>query len=172
MQGARAIIVIEDDMDDQEFITEAFNALNYTNPVIFFSNGNDALDYLHQTSDPPVLILSDINMPKMNGFEVKKRINKSPELRKLDIPFVFLSTLSKKEAVSNAHSLTDHDFFTKPYSMGDLRNTIKDIVEYWVRRYSPAPYNPQPANYNGNFMRVSAQEQLLDSKIPSVRVII
>src|SRR5688572_27618047 len=141
MQWTRAIMVIEDDMDDQELLEETFSALNYPNPVIFFSNGNDALNYLHQTSTPPVLIISDINMPMINGFEIKERINRSPELQKLDIPFVFLSTLSQEEAVEHAYPVADHCSFTKPNSMEDLRNTIKTIVEHWVQRYTPPLYS-------------------------------
>ena len=140
MQGTRPVMVIEDDMDDQELLQEAFRSLNYQNPVIFFSNGSDALNYLHQTSSPPALIISDINMPKINGIEIRKRINGSPELGRLDIPFVFLSTLSQKEAIADAGSLHDYCFFTKPYSMTELRRTIKTIVEYWVPRYTPALY--------------------------------
>lgn len=64
-------MIIEDDTDDQELLEETFSALQYPHPVIFFSNGNDALKYLHETSTPPVLIISDINLPKINGFEIK-----------------------------------------------------------------------------------------------------
>lgn len=149
MQWAKPIIIIEDDMDDQDLLRETFCGLNYPNPVIFFSDGNDALNYLHQTSTPPALIISDVNMPKMNGFEIRKVINNTPELRKLDIPFVFLTTLWRDDAAANGHSVTDHGFFTKPYSMAELRNTIKLIVEYWVHRYTPAlnPVTPALANY-------------------------
>jgi CheY-like chemotaxis protein len=133
MQRTRVIMIIEDDIEDQELLQETFSTLNYPNPIIFFSNGNDALNHLHQTSAPPALIISDINMPRINGFEIRKRIDESPELRKLEIPFVFLSTLSQDAAVADACSVSDHGFFTKPYRMADLRNTIKTIVEYWVQ---------------------------------------
>lgn len=145
---SRPIMIIEDDLDDQELLKEAFSTLDYPNSVIFFSNGNDALNYLDETIVPPVLIISDINMPKINGFELRERINKSHALRKLDIPFVFLSTLSQKEAVVNEGSVPDHGFFTKPNSMKDLRNAIKTIVEYWVQRYTPALYFRQPEQSN------------------------
>ena len=148
MQGTRPIMVIEDDMDDQELLQETFRSLNYPNPVIFFSNGSDALNYLHQTSSPPALIISDINMPKINGIEIRNRINASPELGRLDIPFVFLSTLSQKEAIVDSGSLHDYCFFTKPYRMADLRHTIKTIVEYWVPRYTPVLYFRQPEQAN------------------------
>ena len=147
MQWSRPIMIIEDDMDDQELLKETFRTLDYPNPVIFFSNGTDALKHLHQTSVPPVLIISDINMPKMNGFDVRKSINRSPELRKLDLPFVFLSTLAQKDAVDDACTIPDHSFFTKPNSMEGLRRTIKTIVEYWVQRYTPCLYISKPENY-------------------------
>lgn len=154
MQSTRAIMIIEDDMDDRELLEETFRVLNYANPVVFFSQGSDALNYLHQASVPPVLIISDINMPKMNGFEIREAINRNHELRKLDIPFVFLTTLSQKDAVANGCSVTEHSFFTKPYRMTDLRNTIKTIVEHWVQRHTPAFHNikPERSNYNDNFM--------------------
>jgi DNA-binding NtrC family response regulator len=137
MQRTGPIIVIEDDRDDQEFLEAAFSILDFPNPIIFFSNGHDALEYLHQTVAPPVLIISDINMPLINGFEVRQRINHSRKLRDLNIPFVFLTTGTQYEAVINAYSIADQGFFTKPNSMEGLRDIIKIIVEYWVHSYRP-----------------------------------
>ena len=145
MQRTRPIMIIEDDMDDQELLQETFRSLDYPNPVIFFSNGNDALNYLRQTSAPPALIISDINMPKMNGFEIRKTINKSPDLGKLDIPFVFLTTQLQKSA--DACSVSDHRFFTKPNTMVGLRNTIRTILEHWVPSYTAARYARQPRGW-------------------------
>lgn len=138
-------MIIEDDMDDIELLKQTFLILDYLHPVIFFSNGNDALNYLHNTTSPPVLIISDINMPKMNGFEIRDRINASPDLRTLDIPFVFLSTLLQKEMMVDASSLPHHSFFTKPYSMEEMRNTIETIVEYWIQRQTPRLFMKQPS---------------------------
>ena len=130
-------MVIEDDLDDQDLLEEAFRTLDYPNPTIFFSNGYDALNYLHQCSAPPALIISDINMPKINGIEILKRINRTPELKKLDIPFVFLTTLSQKEAAASSNSVSGQPFFTKPTTMEGLRNVIRSIMEYRVQRGAP-----------------------------------
>ncbi|HEX2534178.1 MAG TPA: response regulator, partial [Chitinophagaceae bacterium] len=65
------IIVIEDDDDDQEILTEIFRKLDYGNPIIFYKDGNEALAYLNRSDVQPFLILSDINMPKINGFELR-----------------------------------------------------------------------------------------------------
>ena len=62
------IIIIEDDIDDQQIIGEIFKKLDHKNEIVFFHDGNLALEYLNKTDIHPFLILSDINMPKINGF--------------------------------------------------------------------------------------------------------
>jgi CheY-like chemotaxis protein len=141
MMRSGPIMIIEDDRDDQELLEETFSTLNYPNEVIFFANGNEALEYLDKTSTPPALIISDINMPVINGFEIKEKINKDSELRNRCIPFIFFTTSAQKCAVVDAYSLSDQGFFSKPNSMENLRNTIKTIVDYWLRSYTPALYN-------------------------------
>ena len=59
------VVVIEDDQDDQYLFEQVFRDLNYLNQVIFFADGQQALDYLTTTSVLPFLILSDINMPRL-----------------------------------------------------------------------------------------------------------
>lgn len=73
------IIVIEDDLDDQEMLKQVFKELNYPNKVIYFSEAHEALDYLIFTSLKPFIILSDINMPKLNGFQLRELIQNSKE---------------------------------------------------------------------------------------------
>jgi CheY-like chemotaxis protein len=68
------IIVIEDDIDDQEILIEIFKKLGYNNEITYFMDGNLALEYLNKTDVQPFLILSDINMPKINGFELRNKI--------------------------------------------------------------------------------------------------
>lgn len=58
------IVVIEDDADDQEILAEIFGKLDYKNPIMYFSDGEEALTYLINTEIKPFLILSDINMLK------------------------------------------------------------------------------------------------------------
>lgn len=133
-------MVIEDDRDDQELLEETFSSLSYPNQVIFFRNGDEALTYLKKANTPPVLIISDVNMPKVDGFEVKKEINGSRQLQNLHIPFVFFTTSARREAVVSAFALSDQGFFSKPYNMEDLRKTIKTIVDYWLRCHTPGVY--------------------------------
>lgn len=141
MKKTGPIIVIEDDLEDQEILTEIFQNLNYPNKVIFFADGNDAIAYLNETSDQPFLILSDINMPKINGFEVKNRIATNEKLSLKCIPYLFFTTGVDKKAVNDAYALSAQGFFIKPGTMIELQNTVKKIIEYWQECFAPSQFN-------------------------------
>jgi CheY-like chemotaxis protein len=63
---------------------------------MFFDDGNAALNFLMKTEVEPFIILSDINMPKLNGIDLREKIHKNEQLRFKSIPFLFLSTREKK----------------------------------------------------------------------------
>jgi len=140
MPKSGPIIVIEDDIDDQELLDEVFKILNYPNQVIFFSDGYEALDYIEKTDVQPFLILSDINMPKINGFELRKKVLNNEELKVKCIPYLFFTTGGNRKAVYDAYSMSAQGFFIKPTSIESLQNTIKKIVEYWKECFSPTQY--------------------------------
>ena len=141
MKKSGPIIVIEDDLEDQQLLTEIFKNLNFPNKVIFFSDGNDALDYLNTMEEQPFLILSDINMPKMDGFEVRNKINTDKKLSLKCIPYLFFTTGVDKQAVHNAYAMSAQGFFIKPGTMTELQNTMKKIIEYWQECYAPSQFN-------------------------------
>jgi CheY-like chemotaxis protein len=137
MNKTGPIVVIEDDCDDQEILKEIFHNLDYKNPIIFFSDGEEALQYLIDTETKPFLILSDINMPKLSGFELREKINVNESLNLKCIPYLFFTTTSNKNAVVNAYSQSVQGFFVKPNTFSKLENTIKKIVEYWQECEAP-----------------------------------
>ena len=134
------IIIIEDDEDDQEILVEIFNRLGVENKIIYFSDGNEALEYLEKTDARPFLILSDINMPKVNGFELRNKIFTNEQLQTKCIPYLFFTTGVNKKAVLDAYALSVQGFFKKSSSIGDLERTIKKIVDYWQECISPSEY--------------------------------
>ncbi len=69
MNSNGPVIIIEDDIDDKEILEEVFQKLGYPNELLFFEDGQAALDFLNNSHVIPFIILSDINMPKLNGFE-------------------------------------------------------------------------------------------------------
>src|SRR3954469_10662682 len=67
------VIIIEDDRDDQDFLTEIFQKLNYQNKILFFFDGERALEHINTSDELPFLVLSDINMPKLDGFALREK---------------------------------------------------------------------------------------------------
>jgi CheY-like chemotaxis protein len=134
------IIVIEDDIDDQEMLGDVFKKLNYPNEILFFTDGEKALEYITHAHVKPFLILSDINMPKINGFELRKRIHTNEELTIKCIPYLFFTTAADNKAVLEAYSLSVQGFFIKPDSISELESTMKKIIEYWQQCYAPTQF--------------------------------
>ncbi len=141
MNKTGPIIVIEDDIDDKELLEEIFVKLGYINKIIFFADGNEALEFLNKTEEPPFLILSDINMPKINGFELRNKVFTNEQLHIKCIPYLFFTTGATKQSVIDAYAMTVQGFFVKPNSVQDLEQTIKKIVEYWQQCLAPSHYD-------------------------------
>ena len=140
MNKTGPIIVIEDDIDDQETLVEIFQKLGYQNKIVYFFDGNEALEFLNKTDVQPFLILSDINMPKINGFELRNKVFTNEQLQTKCIPYLFFTTGATKKSVIDAYALSVQGFFLKPNSMDALERTIKKIVEYWQECIAPSQY--------------------------------
>ncbi len=130
-------------MDDQEMLTTIFKKLDYRNEIIFYKDGNEALEYLNRTDVQPFLILSDINMPKIDGFELRNKVFTNEQLQTKCIPYLFFTTTATKKAVIDAYALSVQGFFVKPNTMEALEKTIKKIVEYWKECIAPSEYSDE-----------------------------
>ena len=137
------VVIIEDDIDDKEILEEVFLELGYPNELLFFVNGQEALNYLNATDETPFLILSDINMPMLDGFALRDKIKMDAKLQLKCIPYLFFSTASSQKAIIEAYSLSIQGFFIKQNSMKELAKTISVIMEYWKRCSSPKNFIPQ-----------------------------
>ena len=126
------IIIVEDDSDDQEIYTEAIRDLGIPNEMRFFEGGEPALNYLITTDEQPLIILSDVNMPAMNGLEFKEKIQSDDYLRTKGIPFVFISTNASAAAVRKAHELSVQGYFEKPSNMNEIKSMLRILFEYWA----------------------------------------
>ncbi|RZM12588.1 MAG: response regulator [Pedobacter sp.] len=134
------IVVIEDDADDQLLLELIFKKLAYDNEIIYFSNGQLALEYLDRTDDIPFLILSDINMPILDGFALREKLHNDARLKLKCIPYLFFSTAVDQRTVIDAYSLSVQGFFVKPVTMVGLEATISAIVTYWKLCTAPNDY--------------------------------
>jgi CheY-like chemotaxis protein len=135
------IVIIEDDLDDQELIQEIFRELSYANEIVFHVDGESALSFMNQEDVFPFLILSDINMPRLNGMELKKKIHTDALLQEKCIPYLFFTTSASKRSVIDAYSMSAQGFFIKESSKADIKDTLRTIVEYWKKCHSPNQYS-------------------------------
>ena len=131
------VIIIEDDIDDQEILTEVFQNLKYPNELMFFSDGQKALEFISAGNVVPFIILSDINLPKLTGFELREKLKTDANLALRCIPYLFFSTALNQKAVIDAYSMSVQGFFVKQSSMAELEKTISVIMEYWKRCAAP-----------------------------------
>ena len=132
-----AIIIVEDDMDDQEMFGDVFKELDYKNEIIFFNDGQEALAYLTSNTREPFIVFSDINMPKLNGIELRQQIHENENIRLKTIPYLFFTTSAAQDDVIDAYSKSIQGFFVKPSCFEELKSTVKIIVEYWQKCESP-----------------------------------
>ena len=137
MNKTGPIIIIEDDLDDQELLEEVLKELDYKNELIFFGDSIQALEYLTETRVEPFLVLSDINMPKLSGMELREKVHNNEDLRLKSIPYLFFSTSAEQQHVIDAYSRSIQGFFVKPANYDKLRNLMKKIIEYWQECESP-----------------------------------
>lgn len=126
------IIIVDDDKDDRELLIEAFREVGAANEFRQFDNGKDALEYLRTTTEKTFLIISDVNMPKINGVDLRKEINEDKMLNDKRIPFVFFSTSSDVNDIRQAYQLCAHGYFKKPEDIPSFYKFAKSIMEYWM----------------------------------------
>ncbi|KAB7733151.1 response regulator [Rudanella paleaurantiibacter] len=134
------IISVEDDEDDQYLIGETLKNLGVPNEVRFFPNGEAALQYLETTTEQPFLILCDINMPLMNGLELRQRILANQHLAQKAIPFIFLTTAATPQIIRTAYDATVQGFYKKATDYASMQHQLKLIIDYW--QHCMHPTNP------------------------------
>ena len=109
----------------------------YNNKLIFFDQASKALNYLLQTTEQPFIILTDMNLPGINGLEFQKKIEDNAYLRKKCIPFIFFTTTNNNKVVEQAYEQHVQGFFQKPSNFNELAETLNAIVDYWSRCLHP-----------------------------------
>lgn len=132
-----AIVIIDDDADDRYLLADVFRELDFPNEIKFFHNGTEALTYLKQCDNNPFLILSDVNMPGLDGFELRRIIRQDTTLAEKCVPYLFFSTYVSEKVVTQAYLMSVQGFFVKPNTYERLKATMRKIVEYWQECEAP-----------------------------------
>ena len=129
------ILIVDDNEDDVYLIKKAINDVRLVNIVNVLYNGHEALSYLRKQGEyegvaTPGLVLLDINMPIMDGFEVLDEMKNDDELR--TIPVVMLTTSSRDEDVIKAYTDGACSFISKPVSMESFTKAMEYFSLYWA----------------------------------------
>lgn len=141
MNKSGPILIIDDDSDDRQFLQEAIREAGYDNEIIEFDDGDVVIKYLSGKRILPFLIFCDINMPKLNGLELRRMIQEDIYMRDKSIPFLFFSTSASPETVHEAYTHCAQGFFMKPNSYALLLKLITNILTYWKDCYSPGSFS-------------------------------
>jgi YesN/AraC family two-component response regulator len=122
---SQTVMLIDDETLWLDLIRDVLADESYK--VITASSGEAALKKLHQIK--PDLILSDVRMPVLNGFDLYERVRSDPRLR--SIPYVFMSSINDFDAMRTARELGADDYFEKPFDA----QSVKDIVLSLLMRF-------------------------------------
>jgi len=133
MQRNVPILLVEDDDVDVENVVRAFDESLITNPLCVARNGEEALALLRADASNsqcmPGLILLDINMPVMNGFEFLAILKQDPALRA--IPVVILTTSQEESDRFQGFQLSVAGYMIKPVEFTDFVDVVRTIDRYW-----------------------------------------
>jgi CheY-like chemotaxis protein len=124
------ILLVEDDLVDVMTVRRCFEELNIENPLVNAVNGEEALEYLQDTENPrPSLVLLDLNMPRMNGFEFLRAV-KSDDFLKA-IPVVILTTSNQSSDVLESYQLGAAGYIVKSADYCQFVEAIGVLYNYW-----------------------------------------
>ena len=125
------IIIIEDDEDDRLIFGEVLESLNLPNEIVFINDSTQAVSFLKQEQMQPFMIISDINMPKMNGFELRDEILKDPYLKKKTRPYIFFTTVGNGYSIEEAFKRDIQGYFHKTPNLAHLKENLEEIITFW-----------------------------------------
>lgn len=132
MQPATAhqsVFIADDDEDDLYLLQLAFRQNAPKCHLQFASHGKALLDLLNRASSYPCLIILDLNMPFMDGFEALQTLRANPAYEQ--IPIVVLTTSQNEQDRQRALQLGANAFITKPTTLATLSQTIRQLSKEW-----------------------------------------
>lgn len=133
------VLLVEDNPDDVEFTLRALRKANVALSIVLAEDGVKALEILHRTgawaarpgAGAPRLVLMDLNLPKISGIEVLRRMRSDPRTR--TIPVVVLTSSREERDLRDAYAAGTNSYVTKPDDYPALVALLGDTVRYWLQ---------------------------------------
>lgn len=143
MTGA-PVLLVEDRLDDVLLTRRAFAKAGFGNELVVLPDGEACVAALlpDDRSPPmsPMLVLLDINLPKIGGLEVLRRIR--ADERTSHLPVVMLTTSTERTDIVNSYRLGANSFVRKPVLYSEFADTIRVLGAYWLTINEPCPPGP------------------------------
>ncbi|HEX5840494.1 MAG TPA: response regulator [Anaerolineales bacterium] len=129
------ILLVEDNPGDVRLTREALHDAKVRNNMMVATDGVEALAYLRQEGQyagttRPDLILLDLNLPRINGFEVLDTIKEDADLKR--IPVIILTTSQAEQDIVRSYNLYANAYVTKPVDLEQFIRVIKAIEGFWL----------------------------------------
>jgi len=134
----KAILLVEDNPDDERLTIRALKKQNIQNEVIVAHDGVEALEYLfgqgkytgRNLDEMPQVILLDLKLPRLNGLDVLKRVRANERTRA--IPVVVLTTSSEERDIVDSYHLGANSYVRKPVDFVQFTEAVKTLGMYWL----------------------------------------
>ncbi len=132
------ILLVEDDPHDVELTLRAFRSENVQNRIEVVRDGEEALDYLfcrgsfqgRPADQSPSLILLDLKLPKIGGFQVLEELKNSPACAW--IPIIVLTSSGEHRDIAESYRLGVNSYIQKPVDTVEFRRAVRALALYWL----------------------------------------
>ncbi len=149
METLATILLVEDNRMDIELTLDAFREARLKNTIQVVQNGQEALDYLlgngkygDRASFPmPSLVLLDLKLPGVDGFEVLRMIKSTPLLKRL--PVIILTSSKEEGDRALSYDTGANSYLVKPVSFDGFLGVVREISNYWLSLNVAPPDNGQ-----------------------------
>ncbi|HSY23423.1 MAG TPA: response regulator [Polyangiaceae bacterium] len=129
----RPILLVEDNADDEKLTLRALRKNNILNDVVVARDGVEALDYLFDPDRSlllPQVVLLDLNLPRINGVEVLRRV-RSDERTKI-LPVVILSSSRQEEDIARSYTYGANAYVRKPVEFAEFIDAVRTLGLFWL----------------------------------------
>jgi two-component system response regulator len=134
------VLLVEDNALDADMTMRALERYDGSTRVIWAHDGEEAMDLL-RGSAPPKLVLLDLKMPKMNGFDLLRELRSNE--RGFAVPVIVLTSSTEERDIVECYRLGANGFAVKPMDMLDLDEVVENIARYWLSvNHTPTSETP------------------------------
>jgi len=142
VSSERPILLVEDNPDDVELTLHAFEENGVRNPLVVARNGAEALERLfgppgEPAPELPVIVLLDLNLPKVGGIEVLKRIRAHERTRLL--PVIVLTSSAEDRDLVESYQFGANSYVRKPVDFDEFHAAARQLSMYWLILNEPPP---------------------------------